>query len=196
MCIARFTTRRLLILITVVAVMLGAGIEGTRLWRRAAWYRGFADDSARFKQIMLKMADDTETSMHRTLKKVIEVRERARPMDAPHLRASINRLAARQQESAMFDSKMSIWYRQVASYFELRERRFRRAAARPWEVVATDLELPPIPELKGTQINSQIEEGEDKKGEHSAQRKLGLRSIFKLFSKPTTALKSNIPSDQ
>ena len=112
----RFTLRRLLMVIALLAVLMAAGLEGARATRRAREYRQIAVAHAAFRDLSLGEADDYRYAyLHRT------------PADN---RAGPDLLRSEANERAM------------ARYYDALSAKYSRAARFPWMPVELD---PPPP---------------------------------------------------
>jgi Tfp pilus assembly protein FimT len=112
----RFTLRRLLIVIALLAVLIAAGLEGARATRRAREYRQIAVAHAAFRDLSLGEAEAYRyVYIHKA------------PADS---RAGTDLLRSEAKERAL------------ARHYEALSAKYRRAARFPWLPVEPD---PPQP---------------------------------------------------
>ena len=133
----RFTVRRFMVAVAIVALVLGGITEAVRLRRLAVGYRLAAreHDSREQSSLLEAKLQDLIAEGHRTY--ASEIRERFES------RRIWNEPGARKQAMlGEWASDDAAFYRRQAAYHAGLKRRYERAASRPWESLTPD---PPPP---------------------------------------------------
>jgi hypothetical protein len=134
----RMTTRRWMIAVAVVALVLAGGIA-TRRWgylRTARYYLALADACALQQQNFLRMADESARA-------AAEARDQAKVIE----RQGNKREAAASTSMADGLDQQATWLRAMAAREVAERKRLLHAATRPWEALGPDPAMPPSPVL-------------------------------------------------
>ena len=129
----RFTVRRMMVAVAIVAVVMGATIEAKRFGRLSRQYQRKAIASAREERLW-----------HRALRGGMASEVEAQQLSAV-LRAKDQDLADLWAEAASESSGAVRGVREIVAHHARLRRKYEHAASRPWESVAPDPREPPLP---------------------------------------------------
>lgn len=137
------TTRRWMIAVAAVALLVGSGIEGRRLYNLSKSYRARAiraeQDEQRSRTYVKEYAQDCEEWSKRVRDTQLEIKEFAhRPEIVNLLLDTLKGEEDLERHSLEYTEQFAT----IADYFAALKRKYRRAARYPWLSVAPD---PPFP---------------------------------------------------
>jgi hypothetical protein len=138
--VMRFTVRRLMIAVAIIAILLGAGDWGVRLNNRRIKGRRIVEwcFDQEFSHRGLAKHYDLETGGHR--KSAEEWRSKAQNAENPALRRIREGAAEDCDQRAEYWSGLAKQQHEEAEVYARMRRTFERAASHPWEA------LPPAPQ--------------------------------------------------
>ncbi len=152
----RFTVRRIMVAVAVLALILGGSLEAIRLKRyrdecltRAATHAESERYSRGMEHMAREMAETAESFLailqRWTVSRGSFLRMTTIIREAERKRAE---LAEQQKRSAADERGQEARYAEYAAYHEALKRKYLRAAARPWQSVEPD-PPPPEPQARG-----------------------------------------------
>ena len=127
MRLPRLKIRTLMILVALVAVLIGAGVEGTRLWWVSVSYRAEASAASNFEKFSRQLLLTKESSFMRYSEAMaLDYWEEAERELSHYLNCGPTALIVKN-----------------INYYHFLRVKYERAASHPWEYVAPD---PPEPD--------------------------------------------------
>jgi hypothetical protein len=150
----RMTIRLLMLLTLIVALLLGGGVWGIRLVKRAAYFRRIAGRQAALEQDYRKLIPMLERSVSFDKEMAARLASWAGWYAEPDPWFGNEELRKRNLASSLHKFRHAEWqigrsvrqlkhYRAIADHHASLKKKYERAATRPWETVPPDAAEPP-----------------------------------------------------